>query len=314
MNKVFGILGTVLSISGVACNAAPNKVAGDAGGDATGGGALTVRTYTSSGTGAVDIQVNSHLVVGATEAVLVDAQFLVADAQAVANMVTSSGRTLTTVLLTHAHPDHYGGLAVLQSAFPHASIVTTAGVLADFRANAPGTLAYLQSVFGDMVASTLVEPTALGGGTITLDGQTLQILELPNAGESAHAAALELPGGVLISGDLLYNDVHLQLGECHSEGWQQNIAAIRAMGFKKFYPGHGTSPVDDSVLAADTSYIAGTIPILRAAEAMSPGAGDGGDPRVGEAVGQITSMFPSFTSNFLVGFSADTFINTNKCP
>jgi glyoxylase-like metal-dependent hydrolase (beta-lactamase superfamily II) len=187
-------------------------------------------------------------------------------------------------------------------------------VLADFRATAPGTLAYLQSVFGNMVASKLVEPTALGGGTITLDGQALHILELPNAGESAHAAALVLPGGALVSGDLLYNDIHLQLGECHSEGWQQNLAAIRAMGFKTFYPGHGTSPVDESVLGADTSYIAGTIPILRAAEAMSPGNGDAGDPRVGEAVGQITSMFPAFNSTFLVGFSANTFINTNKCP
>jgi glyoxylase-like metal-dependent hydrolase (beta-lactamase superfamily II) len=187
-------------------------------------------------------------------------------------------------------------------------------VLADFRASAPGTLAYLQSALGNLVADRLVQPATLAGGTILLDGAPLHVLELPSSGESVHAAALVLPGGVLISGDLLYNQVHLQLGECHSQGWAQNLAAVRAMGFKTFYPGHGAAPVDDSVFADDTSYISTAIPILRAAEAMSPGAGDAGDARVGAAVSQITAAFPAFQSNFLVGFSASTFIDTNKCP
>jgi glyoxylase-like metal-dependent hydrolase (beta-lactamase superfamily II) len=281
---------------------------------ATDAAAFSVQTYSSSATGMVDIQVNSHLVLGPTEALLVDSQFLVADAQAVADMITKSGHKLTTVLLTHAHPDHYAGLAVIQAAFPAAAIVTTPGVLVDFQATAPGTLAYLQSLFGSLIASKLATPTSLATNSVTLDGEALRIIEMPNPGESTHAAALTLPGGALISGDLLYNQVHLQLGECHSQGWQQNLAAVQAMGFTTFYPGHGKAPVDATVLADDTRYIAGTIPILRAAEASDAGTSDAGDPRVGAAVGQIVGMFPAFKSNFLVGFSANTFINTNKCP
>jgi glyoxylase-like metal-dependent hydrolase (beta-lactamase superfamily II) len=274
-----------------------------------------VQTYSSSATGMVDIQVNSHLVVGGTEAVLVDSQFLVADAQAVADMVTKSGRKLTTVLLTHAHPDHYLGLAVIHAAFPSAAIVTTPGVLTDFKANAPATLALLQKVgLASVIASSLVTPSPLAGDIITLDGKPMQVVEMPNAGETAHAAALALPGGALISGDLLMNHVHLYLGECHSEGWQQNLDAVKAMGFTTFYPGHGKAPVDLSVYADDTSYIAGAIPILRAAEGSDASAGDAGDPRVGVAIGEITAKFPDYESQFVLGFSTSTFIDTNKCP
>jgi glyoxylase-like metal-dependent hydrolase (beta-lactamase superfamily II) len=274
-----------------------------------------VQTYSSSATGMVDIQVNSYLVLGTTEALLVDTQLLVADAQAVADMVAKSGRKLTTVLLTHAHPDHYLGLAVIHAAFPSAAIVATPGVLKDFNANAPATLALLQGAgLGSVIASSLVAPSSLAGDTIALDGEPLHVIELPNAGETAHAAALALPGGALISGDLLMNHVHLYLGECHSDGWQQNLDAVKAMGFTTFYPGHGKAPVDVSVFADDTSYIAGAIPILRAAEAADASAGDAGDPRVAAAIGQIAAKFPDFGSQFVLGFSTSTFIDTNKCP
>jgi glyoxylase-like metal-dependent hydrolase (beta-lactamase superfamily II) len=310
MSATRSILGTLVSLALAACGRDAARANAEA--DAS---ALGVQTYSSSATGMVDIQVNSHLVLGATEALLVDSQLLVADAQAVADMVTRSGRKLTTVLLTHAHPDHYLGLAVIHAAFPSAAIVTTPGVLADFNANAPATLAFLQeNGLTSVIASSLVTPSPLAANTITLDGEPLQVVELPNAGETAHAAALALPGGALISGDLLMNHVHLYLGECHSAGWQQNLDAVKAMGFTTFYPGHGKAPVDVSVFADDTSYIAGAIPILRAAEGSDASAGDAGDPRVGAAIGEITAKFPDFESQFVLGFSTSTFIDTNRCP
>jgi hypothetical protein len=113
---------------------------------------------------------------------------------------------------------------------------------------------------------------------------------------------------------MLMNHVHLYLGECHSAGWQMNLDTFKGMGFTTFYPGHGKAPVDASVFADDTSYIAGAIPILRAAEQSDAGASDAGDPRVGAAVTQLATMFPTFESKFVLGFSTATFIDTNKCP
>jgi hypothetical protein len=53
---------------------------------------------------------------------------------------------------------------------------------------------------------------------------------------------------------------------------------------------------------------------LRAAEGSDASAGDAGDPRVGAAIGEITAKFPDFESEFVLGFSTSTFIDTNKCP
>jgi glyoxylase-like metal-dependent hydrolase (beta-lactamase superfamily II) len=274
---------------------------------------LTVQTFTSSGSGSIDIQVNSHIVMGPNEALLVDGQLLVADASSVVDLITKSGRTLKTVFLTHAHPDHYAGFQVIQSAFPNAAFVTTAEVLGDFQASAAGTLAYLGSSLGNLVASSVVTPTALAGDTLTLDGQSLQVIEMPNKGESAHAGAIGLPGGALLSGDLVYHDVHLYLGECNYAGWKENLAALQAMGFTTFYPGHGPSPVDATILAADEAYIAGAIPILQGAEATDAGSQDAGDPRVAAAIGKLQAAFPDFQSQYLVGFSASQFIDANHC-
>ena len=303
----------ILTLATAACGDKPASTTGttDAGEDA---GALTVLTHTSSSSGSIDVQVDSHLVMGPNEALLVDGQLLAAEAQAVAQMITQSGRTLKAVFLTHAHPDHYAGFAVIQKAFPAAQFVTTAAVLADFQASAPGTFQYLQSALGNLVADHLVTPTALSGTMLTIDGTSVQVIELPNAGESAHAAALGLPGGALVSGDLLYDHVHLFLGECKSDGWQKNLSAIQAMGFGTIYPGHGKAPVDTSAFADDSSYIGGAIPILRAAEAMDAGASDAGDPRVGAAMQEIAHAFPAFQSTYLLGYSTSTFIDTSKCP
>lgn len=55
---------------------------------------------------------NSYLVLGDKEALVVDGQFFKADATKVVDLIKASGKTLTAVFLTHAHPDHYYGDAL----------------------------------------------------------------------------------------------------------------------------------------------------------------------------------------------------------
>lgn len=137
----------------------------------TSSGALTVQTYTSSSSGYIDIQVNSHLIMGPSHALLVDGQLLVADAQQVVAMVKTSGCTLDTVFLTH-HPDHWAGFAVIQQ---------TSDVLADYQGSAQATLTYLDNGLGGLIASTVVPLTALTGGGA---GPILRAAEATNAGTS----------------------------------------------------------------------------------------------------------------------------------
>ncbi|MEO6117057.1 MAG: MBL fold metallo-hydrolase, partial [Pseudolysinimonas sp.] len=65
------------------------------------------------------------LVTGETEALLVDAGFTRADGHRLVAAVLDSGKTLTTVFVSHADPDFYFGLEVVADAFPDAKLVAT---------------------------------------------------------------------------------------------------------------------------------------------------------------------------------------------
>ena len=278
--------------------------AGTGGGGGTGGSApaaLVIQTYASDPTGP---SVNSLLITGEKDALLVDGQFFSADAGKVVDLVKASGKTLKTVFLTHAHPDHYLGLPVIQAAFPEAKFVATKAVVDDLAAKGPGTLAYLKTTpFGAQIPDTLVTPTALVGNSIELEGQAIQVLEMPKPGESEVAAALLLEHpSALIAGDLLYNGVHLVLSECQSQGWLDNLTAIKAKGAATIYPGHGPEATMD-LFDADAQYIKDVVPILDASATAD------------EAKAAIKLKFPKYGSDFLLGFSTDNyFMNCKAKP
>ena len=61
--------------------------------------------------------VASVLVSGKTDAVLIDAQFTLADAEKVAQEIKASGKKLTTIFVSHGDPDFYFGLEVFKKYF-----------------------------------------------------------------------------------------------------------------------------------------------------------------------------------------------------
>ena len=82
--------------------------------------ALTLEVFTSTPHG---YSVTSTLVYGENELLLIDPQFLLSEARQVVDMIRATGRTLTTIYSTHAHPDHFLGVAAIKEAFPEARYV-----------------------------------------------------------------------------------------------------------------------------------------------------------------------------------------------
>lgn len=62
--------------------------------------------------------VASVIVSGKTDAILIDAQFTLADAEKVAQEIKTSGKKLTTIFVSHADPDYYFGLEIFKKYFP----------------------------------------------------------------------------------------------------------------------------------------------------------------------------------------------------
>lgn len=198
---------------------------------------LTVTTYAASERGFL---VNSQLLVGFEECMLVNAQLLRSDAKHTVGMIKTSGKKLTTVFITHDDPDDYLGLEVIHKAFPDAKIIATPKVAAAIKAHGQKALDERKDKFGSELATTVIVPEAYDKPTLLFSNNTLQIREL-GSGESDNGSVLYVPALQLIfAGDLVANQTHLWIAAGHAAGWLKNLETARGMGaIHTILPGHG---------------------------------------------------------------------------
>ncbi len=200
---------------------------------------LSVERFTSSEAGAWS---NSYLIAGKSEMVLFDAVMLRSDAEKLGDAIERSAKTLTTVFISHAHPDHFLALDVIVDRFPNARVFSTKNVADDIRTDGPWMMSVVQQRFGPEAATRLVVPEALSEPRLRIDDQTLEIAEF-GEGESKHIACLYVPGlRALLCADLLYNNAHAYLQERHLESWLGRLDELEAFVNERItiiYPGHG---------------------------------------------------------------------------
>src|SRR5690348_18244643 len=76
-----------------------------------------------TGRGATGYDVNSTMISGERDMLVIDPQFSLSEAHKLAAEILESKKNLSLIYITHPHPDHMFGLAVLHQAFPEAKIV-----------------------------------------------------------------------------------------------------------------------------------------------------------------------------------------------
>jgi glyoxylase-like metal-dependent hydrolase (beta-lactamase superfamily II) len=237
---------------------------------------------------------NSYLLSDGDEALLFDVFQLRSDAQQLADSVAASGKNLTKVWVSNAHPDHFLQLDVIVDRFPGVEVITTPSVVDDLRADGPWMFDLLKEKLGPEAAERLIEPTAVEGSSVPLGESALEIIEF-GAGEAKHHACLHLADRkAVIASDVIYNGAHLYLQEHNIEGWLARLDEFEGLAEQRevrtLYPGHG--PADG------LSLIQGTREYLRAfADAVKTGSA--------EAARQaLTTRFPDYrVHQFLTVFS-----------
>ncbi|NVB77151.1 MAG: MBL fold metallo-hydrolase [Kofleriaceae bacterium] len=208
---------------------------------------LTTSVYTASPNG---FHVSSTLVAGEKEAVLIDGQFSLADAHRLVAMILESKKTLTTVYVTHWHPDHYFGLVVIKQAFPKAKFVATPESIKEIKKTWAAKVKQWSPVFGDLVPKNPILPTALKTNTLTLEGQTLEIH--PNVqGDSPDNSYVWIPSiKTVIAGDIVYRGVHPWTAETNGEtrkAWMKTLDELSALGPETVIAGHKDPKAKDDV-------------------------------------------------------------------
>ena len=120
--------------------------------------------------------VASVIVSGKTDAVLIDAQFTLADAEKVAEQIKKSGKKLTTIYVSHGDPDFYFGLEVFKKYFPEVTVYASQATVEHIKATAQKKLEVWGERLGKAITSNVVLPQVLKGNSIELEGQKLDIV------------------------------------------------------------------------------------------------------------------------------------------
>ena len=200
---------------------------------------LSIQSFTSSEPGAWS---NSYLIAGKSEAILFDVSMLASDAKQIADGIAKSGRTLKTVMISHAHPDHFMGLDVIADGFSKAKIASTQEVVTDVETDGPWMFSMLRDKLGSDGPMRLVIPAPLVESDLTIDGVKLEVVEF-DEGESKHMAAIYIPTlKALLSADLVYNQAHLYLQEKRIDSWLARLDELEMYAINRvatIYPGHG---------------------------------------------------------------------------
>src|SRR3954454_17107383 len=112
----------------------------------------------------------STLLVGRSESVLVDAQYIDSDIAALGDLIESTGTKLTTIYVTHAHADHYLGIGALVERFPGARPLATPGVVEATKATLDAQEGQWSAIFGEAAVKPTVLPEPMAGDVIDLEG------------------------------------------------------------------------------------------------------------------------------------------------
>ena len=218
---------------------------------------LTVKVYNADGN---SFNVNSTLVYGEKDAMVIDAGFTRADALRIAANVLDSGKQLTTIYVSQADPDYYFGVETLKEIFPQADVVTTPAVLEKLAAKLTGKVAFWGPKMGANAPRKPVTPRALTGTTLTLEGQTIEIRG--TQGPLAHRPYVWIPSIKAVVGNIgVFGNMHVWTADTQTPAlraaWVAQLDEMAALKPELVVPGHmkSSTTLDGSAIAFTKDYL-----------------------------------------------------------
>lgn len=185
--------------------------------------------------------VSSVIVTGEKEAVLVDAQFARPQAEELVKRIHQSGKTLTTIYISHGDPDYYFGLQTITEAFPKARVLATAQTVAHIKQTKDSKLAYWGPQMGEGAPGKVIVPHVLEGNRLELEGRQLQVIGLD--GPQPERTFVWIPSTkTVLGGVVLSNNIHVWMADTQSAkshvDWLATLAHIEKLQPVTVIPGH----------------------------------------------------------------------------
>jgi len=194
---------------------------------------------------------NSVILEGTHEVMLVDAQLTKTNAEKVLREIKATKKPLSIIYITHEHADHFLGLEVFREAYPRVRIIANSGVVDRINKVYQEKIDKWKKILGSGATSQVVAIEKFDGNFIEFESSKIEALKNIQ-GDTDENTMLWIPGqGILIAGDVLFNDMHVYTAETDSKArgkWLNSLQKIRELKPSVVIPGHSKvgAPLDAS--------------------------------------------------------------------
>jgi len=262
----------------------------------------------------IEATVNAYLFSDTKSAILVDCLRNSTEAKSLTEFIQNKNKTLSHILITHGHPDHYLGMQVLLTAFPAARIVVASAAI---KQDIIQFSNWMQEV-GWLANEPLMQPksennedgfdydkhiTVLEATSLSLsNGAKLELKSDYAAAECEHLTTIYSSDlNAFFPGDFCYHNVHpwLAIDKNYIENWKKQLDQFtnQFAGTKTIvYPGHGG--VANVTLFEKVKQYIETFEATVATRTTRT-----------EAMREMTAQYPTYTqADFLLVYSVNAFI------
>jgi glyoxylase-like metal-dependent hydrolase (beta-lactamase superfamily II) len=222
---------------------------------------LTTKVFFSDESG---FAVASVIVLGKTDAALIDGQWSLSNGHRVAAEILETGKHLKTIYITHAHPDHYFGLGPVVEAFPEAKVIALPSVAQTINKQMFGKIDHWRDIIGPTnVPTKAINIEPMTHNYFELEGKRIEILP-EIMGDLKYNTVVWIPSiKTLYGSDVLFNQAHPFTCEVTAEErkqWIKDIERLEKMGAEVVIPGHQKPgmPFDNSSFSFTKEYLIAT--------------------------------------------------------